>query len=108
MGEVIGDVIEGNINPHFEKIHHGFEKIHSEFKGIRNEIDEIKTTMTTLVTKSYLDDKLADLEGGSITRLHKEDTKVNRLVDILRRKKVLARTNVKTLNEIHVFPTLQH
>ena len=86
----IAEVIEDNVNPQFEEL--------------RNDIEEIKATM---VTKSYLDVKIADLEGGWVVKLRKEDNKVNRLVGILKRKKVIAKTDVKTLNEIQVFPRVR-
>lgn len=93
----MGEVIEDNINPQFERID-------NQFKGVYQRLDRIEATM---VTKSYLDDKLADSEGGLTVKLRKEDNKVNRLVSILKGKKVLARTDVKSLREIQVFPSIQ-
>ena len=69
IGEELGKVIEQNINPQFDEI--------------RERIDALELNVTTIksemVTKSYLDDKLANLEGGLIGKLRKEDAKMNRL-----------------------------
>ena len=88
IGEEVGRVIEQNVNPQFEDLRHRLDKVEA-----------------TMVTKSYLDDKLADLEGSVITRQRKEDQKVNLLIELLQRKSILVETDVKALREIQVFPT---
>ena|SRR3989338_1433153 len=87
IGEEVWRVIESNVNPQFDEI--------------RTDIKEMRITM---VTKSYLDDKLADLEGSVVVRQRKEDRKVNLLIDLLQQKSILAETDVQTLREIQVFP----
>lgn len=87
IGEEMGKVLEQNITPQFEEI--------------RGRLDKIESTM---VTKSYLDDKLADLEGNLVGKLRKEDEKVNRLIEVLKNKSVLDDRDVKMLEEFHVFP----
>lgn len=87
IGEEMGKIIEDNINPQFEEI--------------RYRLDKIETTM---VTKSYLDDKLADLEGNLISKLRKEDEKVNRLIEILQNKSVLNSEDTKQFQEFQIFP----
>ena len=79
----------------------GFNSVDKRFDGVEQRLSKIEATM---VTKSYLDDKLADLEGSVITRQRKEDHKVNLLIDLLRSKSVLAESDVQTLREIQVFP----
>lgn len=87
IGEELGKVIEQNVNPQFD--------------GLRQKLDQIRAEM---VTKSYLDDKLAELEGGMVGRLRKEDAKVNRSVEMLQNKKVLTEDEVKQLAEFQIFP----
>lgn len=87
IGEEVGKVIEQNVNPQFD--------------GLRQELDQIRAEM---VTKSYLDDKLADLEGSLHGKLRKEDTKVNRLIQILKDKAVLTEEEEKQLAEFQIFP----
>lgn len=87
IGEEMGKIIKDNINPQFEEI--------------RDRLDKIETTM---VTKSYLDDKLADLEGNLISKLRKEDEKVNCLIEILQNKSVLSSEDTKQFQEFQIFP----
>jgi hypothetical protein len=56
-----------------------------------------------LPTKSYLDDKLANLEGGLIAKLRKEDEKVNRLAEMLKQKNLLTESDIKELGQLQVF-----
>ena len=60
---------------------------------------------TSMVTKSYLDEKMADLEGIVVIRQRKEDQKVNLLIDFLRKKKLLNKQEIKMLQDFQVFPT---
>lgn len=89
IGEELGKVIEQNVTPTLDDLDRRVAKIEAE-----------------MVTKSYLDDKLADLEGGMVGRLRKEDAKVNRLVEMLQMKKVLTEEEVKQLAEFQIFPKM--
>src|SRR3989338_3397918 len=70
----------------------------------KKELGTLEERMTRIeaemVTKSYLDDKLADLEGTVIVRQRKEDHKVNLLIEFLKKKKILGKTELKMLKEI--------
>lgn len=101
IGEEMGRVVEDNIIPQFTDIH-------GELTGIRVELTDVQKQLynidASMVTKAYLDDKLADLEGSVIVRQRKEDQKVNLLIDILQRKSILESTDIQTLKQIQVFP----
>ncbi len=58
IGEEVGKLIEENITPQFEDIRDDIEVIRHDVALIRSE----------MVTKSYLDDKLADIRGEFTTR----------------------------------------
>lgn len=88
----LGQVIEDNINPQFDEI--------------RARLGSVEGAMATMVTESYLDDKLADLKGEFTVRQRTQDRKVNTLINTLDRKKVLAADDVHELNAIEVFPKL--
>ncbi len=94
IGVEVGKVIEQNILP--------------VLGGVQQDVATLKTDVAYLksqmVTKSYLDDKLAELEGSVIVRQRKEDHKVNLLVELLRRKSILQDDDVRQLQEIQVFP----
>lgn len=94
INKEIGQVIEDNINPQFDAVNQRMDKVEKDILDIK----------VTMVTKSYLDDKLADLEGGLITKLRKEDQKVNRLIEIMQVKSLLTHEDVKHLKELQVFP----
>ena len=94
IGEEMGKIIEDNINPQFESVY-------GQLSEIKGRLDKIETTM---VTKSYLDDKLADLEGNLISKLRKEDEKLNRLIEILQNKSVLSSEDTKQFQEFQIFP----
>jgi len=96
IGEELGKVIEQNINPQFDEI--------------RERIDALELNVTTIksemVTKSYLDDKLANLEGGLIGKLRKEDAKINRLIEFLKEKNILGKQELEELKEYQIFPRM--
>lgn len=94
IGEEVGKVIEQNINPQFNEILGRLDTVEGRLDRIENQ----------MVTKSYLDDKLADLEGNLIVKLRKEDGKVNRLIDILRSKSMLTDDEVAQFKDFQVFP----
>lgn len=89
------------INDFFHHIDGKFNDIDKRFDGIDNRLDGIDNRLdgvdgrlnkieATMVTKDYLDDKLADLRGDMVVLMRKEDTKLKKLVDILGKRKVLS------------------
>ena len=56
-----------------------------------------------MVTKNYLDDKLADLRGDLVVLVRKEDRKVIKLVEILRTKNVLVDKDVSEILKLEPF-----
>ncbi|MBI2099218.1 hypothetical protein HYT45_02250 [Candidatus Uhrbacteria bacterium] len=75
--------------------------IKGDITGIKGEIIEIKATM---VTKDYLDDKLADLRGDLVVLMRKEDKKVQSLVELLHSKKVISEEEAKRILSMDLFP----
>ena len=102
IGLELSKVIEHNITPQFQGVNERLDKVESRLDGVENRLNGVESQM---VTKTYLDDKLADLEGGTVARQRKEDQKVNLLIQILENKKVLEETDVKQLQEFQIFPT---
>jgi len=96
--EELAGVIEDNVSPQLEEIR----------GDIGNLKEDVATIKSQMVTKSYLDDKLADLRGDFTVRLRKEDAKVNRLVEIMDSKRLLDRDEVKELNGFQVFPDVSN
>ena len=77
-----------------------FDGIGSRFDNVESEIKIIKATM---VTKDYLDDKLADLRGDLVVLMRKEDTKVGKLIDVLKRRKVISEEETKEILSMEPF-----
>lgn len=71
--------------------------------GIKADIGKIKANM---VTKDYLDDKLADLRGDLVVLMRKEDIKIRALVEILRQKNILTKEEEKKVLTMQPFPRL--
>jgi len=90
-------VWEHNLEPAFEAVYKRFDEQDKRFDGLDGKISQ-------LPTKTFLTDKLADLQGDLTTKLRKEDEKVNRLLDILRTKNVLSESDLAELAHLVVFP----
>lgn len=71
-----------------------------EFSDLKGEVSSIKAMM---VTKDYLDEKMADLRGDLVVMMRKEDTKLLTLVDVLHGKKVLNTKDVKKILALEPF-----
>jgi hypothetical protein len=72
-----------------------------QFSEIKGEIAGMKATM---VTRDYLDDKLADLRGDLVVLTRKEDVKVKKLVEILKKRKLISDEEVKEIMAMEPFP----
>lgn len=80
--EAVGTVLEQNVLPQFDSIR------------------------AEMVTKEYLDDKLADLRGDLVVLTRKEDAKLKELVSVLREKDILNDPDVKRILTMAPFPQL--
>ena len=79
------------------------ESLKSEIGDIKKEVGSIKALM---VTKDYLDEKLADLRGDLVVLMRKEDTKVVKLIEILKRRKVITEIEEKEILSMEPFAKL--
>jgi len=103
--EEVASVIEDNVNPQFDELNGRIDKIESKLGGRMDRLeDDVVSIKSQMVTKAYLDEKMADLSGDVIVRLKKEDAKVNRLIEMMGSKKVLNRQEVKELEGFKIFP----
>ena len=84
IGVEVGKVIEHNITPAIDGMR---QHVDARLDKVDARLGKVESQM---VTKSYLDDKMAELEGGVIVRQRKEDKKVNLLFSLLQRKSELA------------------
>ena len=79
--------------------------VEDKFKELDKKLNEkLDEKISPLPTKSYIDEKFADFEGDVIVKLRKEDQKVNRLLELLKQKKVLTDGEIQELASLQVFP----
>lgn len=79
----------------------GFQtKTESRFDAIDVRFSKIEAIM---VTKPYLDDKLADLKGDMVAMLRKEDQKTTLLVERLTKRHALTASDAKDVLAVRPF-----
>jgi predicted nucleic acid-binding Zn-ribbon protein len=87
-----------------------FDNLETDVNQLKTDVSLLKTDMThvksSMVTKDYLDDKLADLRGDLVVLTRKEDHKVAALVDILKQRKVLTEADAKKIMSMEPFPQI--
>ena len=88
------------VDKNFKDIDGRFKDIDGRFDGVDKRLTHIETTM---VTKDYLDEKLADLRGDVVILLRKEDRKLEALIGKLNEKAVITDKDVRELREIQIF-----
>lgn len=77
------------------------ETTEKRFDGLESRVTKIEANM---VTKDYLDDKLADLKGDLIVLIRKEDTKLAALVEVLKERKVIDDDDIRKILSMEPFP----
>src|SRR3989339_2153871 len=82
------------VDQKFESIDRRFDAIDQRFNAIDQRFDVIESRINrieaTMVTKDYLDEKLADLRGDLVVLIRKEDSKFKTLVKILSDKNLIS------------------
>jgi hypothetical protein len=83
------------------------EFLTDNFGEIKNRLEDVESDVgilkTTMVTKSYLDEKIADLRGDFVVNIKKEDEKVEKIVDKLENKKIFYPKDVEEIKSINIF-----
>ena len=72
----------GGLEDRMGKLEEDVGELKSDVGELKSDVGELKSEM---VTKDYLDEKLFDLRGDIISVVKKEDVKMGRLVEILKR-----------------------
>jgi hypothetical protein len=78
---------------------------HVDKRFVRIE-ERIGSMEKTMVTKDYLDDKLADLRGDLVVLTRKEDAKLAATLNLLAQKHVISNEEAKTILAMEPFPKL--
>jgi len=88
----------------FDNLEGRFDNLEGRFDNLEGRFDNLEGKVVNLPDKAFLADKLADLEGSVIVRQKKEDEKVNLLIKILHKQAILRDEDIKSLEQIQVFP----
>lgn len=91
------EVWEGNLEPSFNVVHERVDKL-------TDRVDKLTDLVSQLPTKSYFDDKFGDISGDLITKLRKEDQKLNRLLEMLKQRNLLSERELQELAALQIFP----
>jgi len=92
-----------SVDKRFDGVDKRFDGVDKRFDGLESRVTKIEATM---VTKDYLDDKLGDLKGDIVILMRKEDRKLQYLIDILHKRKVISDQEVKQILSMQPFPQL--
>ena len=96
---------ENNHSEVLEAIHELANQVDQRFSDLETRMDKRFTKIeAVMVTKDYLDDKLADLKGDLIVKQRKIEDRINALVNVLSDKNLLQSADVKLLSDLRVFP----
>lgn len=97
IGEEMGRVIDDNLMPRLEEFFDQKfdEKFEAKFGPIR----------AVMVTKDYLDEKMADLKGELIAQDRKLEKKTDALIGVLAEKRMLNQMDIERLERSRIFPS---
>jgi predicted nucleic acid-binding Zn-ribbon protein len=90
-----------NVETRFDSVDHRLDSVEHRLDSVEHRLDSVEINM---VTKEYLDDKLMDLKSDLVILMRKEDHKLNTLVDILFKKKLLTEQDKEQLTSLEPFP----
>lgn len=76
-------------------------RVETRFEKMESRMDSMESKM---VTKDYLDEKLFDLRGDMTSIIRKEDKKVESLIEVLYKKKVISKDEKEQILSMEPFP----
>jgi uncharacterized coiled-coil protein SlyX len=97
-----------NVDGRFDKVDQRFERLETRMTGMESRMTGMDTKMTemgaVMVTKEYLDDKLANLRGDLVVIARKSDRKLSELVEELVHEGSLSRDAARKIMALEPFP----
>ena len=99
------------VDERFDGVDKRFDGVDKRLDGVDKRLDEfhvrLRTVENTMVTKSYLDEKLADLKGDLIVKLRKTNEKLDFIVSLLRARAIFSDEDLRRIKtEFQIFPSL--
>ncbi len=116
--QVVSDLMEHNILPHFDVIHKELTEVKSDVGTLKSDVGTLKSDVGTLksdvgtlksdvamikatmVTKDFLEDRLADFKVSLKTGAQTINTKLNRMTQILHKKNMLTVLEINQINGV--------
>ena len=117
----IGELFDSKLNEFGEIVNNGFVEMDKRFEAMDKKFDNMENKFekrfvsvegrltkieSQMVTKEYLDDKLADLKGDLVAKVRLEDEKVNKTIDLLDKHEIIPGDELKAVKDIELFPKL--
>ena len=100
----IAQAIEELVNPQFDQVWKEFSTLKSDLTGKMDSIDNRLTRVESqMVTKTYLDDKLADLRADLLGIDKKQEERMYATENILEEKQVFSPDDVAYLHRFDSF-----
>ncbi|MBI2416179.1 MAG: hypothetical protein HYV33_06000 [Candidatus Kerfeldbacteria bacterium] len=90
-----------HVDQRFDRLENRMDRMEGRQDNMEGRLDKIEATM---VTKDYLDDKLADLKGDLTVLIRKEDHKMTALVKLLHHKQILSEQEADQIFAMEPFP----
>jgi hypothetical protein len=89
---IVNDAFQ-KVDEHILEMKQDIKELKTDVAGLKTDVARLQTDVTridaTMVTKDYLDRKLADLRADFGGMIRKEDSKIDAVVDKLEEKKVI-------------------
>jgi hypothetical protein len=96
------------VDKRFDGIDNRLDSMDNRLDSMDNRLGNMDGRLTaveaTMVTKDYLDEKLADLRGDLVVLVRKEDNKFGALITELLKEKVLSQDAAKRILSMEPFP----
>ena len=95
--------LETKIDEVLDAVHIFAENVDQRFEQVDQRLARVESQM---VTKDYLDDKLADLRGDLTVSIRRVDAKDSALVNILERTEAITKDEMQEILALGPFPHL--
>ncbi|MBU1126293.1 MAG: hypothetical protein ABH826_03870 [Patescibacteria group bacterium] len=104
-GEILEaiNIFAEDVDLRFDAVDLRFEAADQYFEGLEHRLNRVESLM---VTKDYLDDKLANLRGDLVSLIRKQGSKVDALILTLKNNRGLSLVEAEKLLAMQPFPLL--
>ena len=116
--QVVSDLMEHNILPHFDVIHEELADVKSDVSTLKADVSTLKSDVGTLkvdvgtlkadvsmikatmVTRDFLEDRLSDFKASLKIGAQTVNAKMNRMTQVLHKKNLLTVLEINQINGV--------